>query len=117
MKLPEFDELVQMAKNNPEQFEELRETLIEDVISSARSSSQRRLRGLQFQIDVARKKAKTPLAACIQISSMMHESFAELRLHLNDPWRAPEPQNEAPVAAKILSINEFKTRDSRASIA
>lgn len=118
MKLPEFDMLAEMAKNNPEEFEKLRETLIEDLINSARTSSQRRLRGLQFQIDMARKKAKTPLAACISISGMMHESFADLRLLLNDPFGAMSDSLQKPsTIAKVLSISEFKNRESNVSMA
>lgn len=118
MKLPEFDLLAKLAKNNPEEFEKLRETLIEDVINSARTSSQRRLRGLQFQIDMARKKAKTPLAACICISGMMHESFAELRLHLNDPFGAiSDSSQKTSTVAKVLPFSEFKNRESNLSMA
>ena len=82
--LPEFDELMKLAQENPEQFEELRQQMCDELIQSAPSEHRRRLRGLQFQIDMERRRAKTPMAACMKISSMMHDSFAELRDALNE---------------------------------
>lgn len=82
--LPEFETLVAMAKTDPAGLEALRVQLCEELIVSAPDATQRRLRGLQFQIDAQRRLAKTPLQACQRISEMMHESFAELRLALND---------------------------------
>lgn len=96
-KLPEFDELVKLAENNPEELEKLRRTLVEQVIQSAPERLQRRLEGLQFQIDAQCKLAGSPMAACIKVSEMMHESFAQLRYMLNDHLvrRAPETLNQA----------------------
>jgi len=82
--LPSFDDLMKMAQDNPEQLEELRQQLCDQVIASAPEVHRRRLRGLQFQIDMQRRRAKNPMAACMKISGMMHESFGELRDALND---------------------------------
>lgn len=92
--IPDFDELATLAKHNPEQFEKLRTELCEKVISAAPESQQRRLRGIQFQIDMERRKAATPMAACVRISELMHESFEELRYHLN---KATGVQSTVPV--------------------
>lgn len=81
-KLPEFDDLVKMSK---EDLEVLRKEYIEEIINSARTEDQkRRLRGLQFKIDMEREKAKNPMDACIKISKMMHDSFVELRDKLKE---------------------------------
>jgi Protein of unknown function (DUF3135) len=117
MELPDFDRLVEMAKNRPDELEALRDALIAEAIASARSGNRRRLRGLQFQIDMARKKAKTPMAACIRISALMHESLAELRAHLNDPVRVIGPIQRPNMAAKVLSMSEFRTRASNVGMA
>jgi len=82
--LPDFDDLVLLAKNNPEEFEILRTNLCNALIERAPETSRRRLRGIQFQIDMERRKASNPMAACIRISQMMHDSFEELRLTLNE---------------------------------
>ena len=80
----EFDYLCKLYKSDPEKFEALRKQEIESFISSAPESSQKRLRGLQFQVDAKREIYKNaPFKACIEISKMMHESFAELRYQLN----------------------------------
>lgn len=83
-KLPEFDELLKLAENNPEELEKLRRTLVDQVIQQAPERLRRRLQGLQFQIESQCKIAGSPMAACIKISEMMHESFAQLRYALND---------------------------------
>ena len=56
MELPSFDELKKLAQSDPEQLEKLRTELIEDTISSAPAQHQRRLRGLQFQVDMERRR-------------------------------------------------------------
>ncbi len=76
MQLPPFDELKQLANHNPEALEALRQQLIEQTINSAGEDFRRRLRGLQFQIDMERQRASNPLSACLRMSRMMHE-----RLH------------------------------------
>ena len=81
--LPEFEELAALAQNNPEALEALRKEHSDALIDSAPDKFKRRLRGLQFQIDMEIRKAPNPMASCIRISQMMHESFGELRTALN----------------------------------
>lgn len=80
----DFDKLCKLYKSDPQKFEEYRQKEIEKVISSAPKSTQKRLRGLQFQVDAKRQIHKdAPFVACIEISKMMHESFNDLRHNLN----------------------------------
>jgi hypothetical protein len=80
----DFSYLCNLHKTNPEKFEEVRLQAIENLICSASESSQKRLRGLQFQVDAKRKiNQSAPFVACMEISKMMHESFDQLRVHLN----------------------------------
>lgn len=81
--MPNFETLVDMAQNNPDQLEKLRHDMSQKIIDAAPDRIRRRLAGLQFQIDSQRKLAKNPMAACINISMMMHDSFDELRAALN----------------------------------
>lgn len=81
--LPCFDTLLQLAQEAPDELERLRADLSHKVINSAPAEQRPRLRGLQFQIDSRREIAKTPLAACIHLSRMMHQSFDQLRDALN----------------------------------
>jgi hypothetical protein len=82
--LPDFDDLKEMAENNPEQLEQLRMEMCDRLIQEAPEKYRRKLRGLQFRIDMERRRAKSPMAACIAISGMMHDSFDRLRLALNE---------------------------------
>lgn len=111
--LPKFDDLLEMAKNNPEALEALRQQHVSALINSAPEEYQNRLRGIQFQIDAQRQiHSESPLGACVKISKMMHESFAELRGYLNqfsgqnDPLRGLAEQSES-VEAKPADILAF----------
>ena len=100
--LPSFDVLQKLARQDPRALEDLRRRLTNDVIRRGRSQrSRQRLRGLQFTIDLERKRARDPLAACVKLSQMMHESLAELNRAFLDPEppRAaafPEPATVVP---------------------
>ena len=112
-RLPAFDVLVDMARNDPQGLEKLRRSLTDAVITAASNeTTRRRLRGLQFRVDMERRRATTPLAATIRISEMMCQSLAALHRSMvapetrqaaeptNDPegrvlaFRAPEAQEE-----------------------
>jgi hypothetical protein len=71
----DFDEWSRLAKDDPSAFEERRIALIEAYLRQFPQPGQRRLRGLQFRIDMVRRRARTPMGACLKISSMMWESL------------------------------------------
>lgn len=83
MEMPTFDEMVHLAKTDPETLERIRLKLIEETIAEAPESCHRRLRGLQFQIDMERRKAGNAMGACVRISKMMHDSLYAMRQTLN----------------------------------
>lgn len=82
--LPSFDVLREMAQKDPEALERLRVQLCDQLIQDAPPAYRRKLRGLQFRVDMERRRAKSPMAACIAISGMMHDTFDKLRQALND---------------------------------
>lgn len=83
-----------LAQSNPEALERLRMQEVENVINSAPEHMQRRLRGLQFQIDCKRQAQKSPMAACIVLSKMMHDSLHRLNAVLNGkPVEQEETRN------------------------
>ena len=85
-KLPAFDVLVDMARNDPQSLENLRRRLTNTVIQSASTDEQRRrLEGLQFRVDMERQRARSPLAATIKISEMMCHSLADLHRSMVTP--------------------------------
>ncbi len=69
-----FDAMVDMAKDNPDGFEYLRQQMIDEIIDDAPEKNRRRLIGLQWRGDQERRLARTPMAACIRMSNMMWES-------------------------------------------
>lgn len=71
----DFDEWASLAKANPHAFEERRQALIDNFLGQFPDPERRRLRGLQFRIDMERRRARTPMAACIRLSSMMWDSL------------------------------------------
>ena len=84
--LPAFEVLVDMARNDTEGLEALRKSLTESVIASASNDiTKRRLKGLQFKVDMECKKARSPLVACIRISEMMCRSLADLHRSMVEP--------------------------------
>lgn len=91
--LPPFEQLVALGKQDPGALEQLRIELCEALIHDAPDTTRRKLRGLQFRIDMQRRKARSPMAACIAISGMMHDEFDQLRQALHDAAGQPMPMD------------------------
>ena len=117
-RLPEFDVLVEMARNDPDRLEAMRKDLVQQVIDSSSSEDmRRRLAGVQFRVDAERSRAGTPLAACIRISEMMCQSLAELHRSMVAPETHPnvigaatgDVERSGP-GAKVVSLAERKRR-------
>ncbi len=98
---PSVDELIQLAKSDPEQLERLRKREIESIIDSAPESTQRRLRGLQFQIDCKRKLHPKGMGACMAITTMMFDSLQKLNEVLHNDQYALETVATTGQAAVI----------------
>jgi hypothetical protein len=66
----DFDHLLQLAEQDPMRFEDMRQAAINDFIATLPEERQVRMRRLQWRIDQERRN-RTPLSACVKISSMM----------------------------------------------
>lgn len=97
VELPGFDTLRYLAEHDPERLERLRATLTELLIARSPAESRQRLRGLQFQINARIQLAPNPVAACVAVSAMMHETLDQLQRTLCDG-----PDEEVISQAKIL---------------
>jgi hypothetical protein len=107
IQLPDFDTLMKLARDNPAALEDLKQTATSALIERAPSQYQRRLRGIQFQVDMAVRRSKNPMDGCLRVSGMMHDSFGQLRGLLNDlAGTQPGYQSDAPTtivpSAEIL---------------
>lgn len=105
----DFDRWLELAKSDPDSFEELRSRTIDAAIGRFAQSRQSHLRRVQWRIDQVRERSRTPMAACIAISNMMWDSFH----HLNSTYRHLSQQtsarqsldNLAPLpSAKVLAF-------------
>ena len=104
-KLPAFDVLVDLARNDPERLEILRTELTSQIIEAAPNEHRRkRLEGLQFRVDLERQRARSPLAAAIKLSEMMCHSLAELHKSMVTPLAADLNQGPQGESATVLSF-------------
>ncbi len=115
-RLPAFDVLVAMARNDPEGLETLRRSLTEAVIEAASTDhTKNRLKGLQFRVDMERKRASTPLGATIRISEMMCRSLADLHRSMVEPYsgstEGEETAGNARVSATVLGFPDGFPRE------
>lgn len=103
-----LNRLFELAEQDMAAFEMERNQLINDFIDQG--CNKRLLNGLQFRINMERRRAKNPLDACVRISRMMNEQFysefcPSIR-GLNMPGQAKaDEQNESPpprLNAKII---------------
>jgi hypothetical protein len=77
----DFDDWAVLARMAPDEFEQRRRDVVESLISS--SDNIRRLRGLQCSIDLERIRARTPLKACLRLSTLMSDAFLDMNAALN----------------------------------
>lgn len=85
----DFDEWAELARSDPQLFEKRRRQAVGQVIASAPRAQQPRLRGLQWRVDIIRKKYKDPRVSTHRIFSLMWESVYGTNglldaLHLKD---------------------------------
>lgn len=102
----DFDEWRQLAQEDPEAFERRRRAVVEALIAQAPRSRQARLQGLQFRIDLERRKADSPLAAALRLQEMLAAQLQELaqaleRLGACETPRRTPPQ---PRSATVLPL-------------
>ena len=93
-----FDEWAELAKSDPKLFERRRREAVEKMINGSAPHRRQRLRGLQWRIDVVRRKYRDPRVSAHRLFSMMWESVYGQNglldaLHLQAlPEVAREPQ-------------------------
>ena len=110
----DFDEWVELARRDPDAFEQRRIEWCQRFIASAPNSYQRRLAGLLFQINMEKRRSANALDSCIRLSKMMWDRFDELRDELHDllagaarrqrPARRNSPGNRSGRDAQILAM-------------
>ncbi len=107
----DFDLWSKLASTDPESFERKRQDMLEEFFAQIPQQRQHRLRGLQFRIDMERRRAKSPMGACIKISAMMWDSVGGKDGLIDSIKKLSLPASEvtakAPrLDAKILSFRK-----------
>ncbi len=69
----DFAGWARLAREDPVAFERERARLIGQLIEAAPAEQRPRLEALQWRVEQVRRLSRTPLAACLKLSSMMWE--------------------------------------------
>ncbi|ODC03807.1 hypothetical protein BFW38_09900 [Terasakiispira papahanaumokuakeensis] len=113
--LPCFDTLMEMAQQDPQALEALRQKLSDEIVEQSNQKQRRKLEQLRFRIEGERYRATTPLASCIRLSSLMHDTLYHLNIHLEklqQPISSFGPVAKPPTPSTTLS----KTQNQSAKI-
>lgn len=70
----DFEEWKTLAETDPAAFEVRRQQELDALITAAPSHRQRRLRGLQWRINIERSRHKDPRVSCEKAFEMMWQS-------------------------------------------
>jgi uncharacterized protein DUF3135 len=103
----DFDEMVRLAKEDPDAYERKREAMIQEVIDNTSPEVKRRMEGLQWQIDQIRTTSANPMSSCLKISQMMwdnvlgDEGLVEHMRRLSSPEQIPRFEKTKESAAII----------------
>lgn len=107
--LPSFDTLMDLAQNHPEQLEAIRRSLSAEIIEQASPRIRRKLEGINFRVDMERRRSRTPLQSCIRVAAMMHDSFCRMQTEL-DTLFTPIPLTES--CNQLQPQNPYSLRDN-----
>ena len=77
-KLPAFDTMIRLHREDPEAPEILRQGLPSELDTNASNDAKRRIQALQFRIDMEFRRAGNPNAWFLKMSGMMKEAISEL---------------------------------------
>jgi dTDP-D-glucose 4,6-dehydratase len=97
--LPPFDELVRMAENDPEAFEQFRQDMVREMIESASESMQPRLWAQQSHIDRVINNCKNPHHTNVVLMNELQKQVMKFR----------EALQGAPQAEKAHNVVQFRS--------
>jgi len=92
-----FDERMKMAAENPAAFEDYRKKLLTAAIERSSPHTRKRLRGMQFRIDMERQLSRTPMASCIKLYSLMLDYFYNEHIPVINMQEPEKQDNKAAV--------------------
>jgi len=101
--LPSFNELVDLAKKNPEAFAVLKQDICEEAILSSSIVMQERLWAQQSHIDRLVNSCKTPLHSNAKLMQELAKQMNKFQYALVKKKKTVKPHN-----AEIIPFNRFK---------
>jgi len=107
----DFEFLAVLAKNDPVEFEKIREKIIQEFIDSSEDSKREMLVRFQWRIDQTRKQAKNPLHAFIKLNQMMWKSLDDLVAAQNQLVK--HVRDQEPILEndfEVVDLMEFKNK-------
>ena len=109
----DFDIWMNLAKNDPRQFESMRMEAIDEMIDSAPAERQIQLRRLQWRIDMTRERAGSPMAATIAISKMMWDAFYNLKEHYEELYTEAGMPSGRPTSTPLQTAQVIALHPQR----
>jgi hypothetical protein len=101
----DFCAWARLARTDPAGFERARREILNSAI--AQGNDPQRMRRMQWQLDAERRRARTPLKACLCLSNLMWEKFFGLTDALNralGPRPAAGLGNRRTRSAQLLTF-------------
>jgi uncharacterized protein DUF3135 len=111
-----FDKMARLAKEDPDEYENMREKMIQEVIDNTSPEVRRRMEGLQWQIDQIRSTSANPMSSCLKISQMMWDNvlgdngLLDHMRQLSDPEQIPRI-DKTKESATIVNIKTSRNEE------
>ena len=110
----EFDDAVELARKDPEAYEQYRLDAIEAMIAKSPIKYHQDLRRLQWRIDQTRERSPNATSATVKLYQMMGESFAGqggLVDTLQNVHNSTQSTNSVLPRAKVLTLSRTDNID------
>ena len=110
--LPCFDDLMELANENPDALEQLRKDSCQAYIATIAVEHQPKLQALQDKLDTDIESAENPMDGIVIISTMLSESFYQLTVKLNElEYAIPNSTMLPPPHSKnIVSLAHWRAK-------
>lgn len=106
MKKFDFDEWSKLAATDPQAFERRRRHAVEQLIKDVPKERQPRMRGIQWHVDMIRRKYRDPRVCAQRVFNMMWDSVYG-RKGLLDALRLDPEVSLQPSTAKPATVLSF----------
>jgi hypothetical protein len=108
----DFDAWSDLARSDPQAFEDYRDRIINEAILRAPAHKQQRLRRMQWKLNQIRNTSRTPMVACLRMNRMLWDAvigdngLLDCLLHPNDSRRRPSARGLP--SAKIIPFERSR---------